>query len=55
MFNNNSDCYYYYKLFNDIIGNRLQGLKWIIKKSSVSKYNIKNINYWKYFIWIKNI
>lgn len=41
MFDNNLDCFYYYKLFNDVIGNRLQGLKWIIKKSSISKYNIK--------------
>ena len=43
MFDNNSDCFYYYKLFNDVIGNRLQGLKWIIKKNSISKYNIKAI------------
>jgi hypothetical protein len=41
MFNNNLDCFYYYKLFNDIIGNRLQGLKWIIKKDSITNYNIK--------------
>ena len=36
------DCVFYEKIFNDFIGNLLQGTKWIISIKTVNKYNINS-------------
>jgi hypothetical protein len=36
------DCIFYEKIFNDLIGNLLQGTKWIISIKTVYKYNINS-------------
>jgi hypothetical protein len=36
------DCIFYEKLFNDFIGNLLQGTKWIISIKTVNNYNINS-------------
>ena len=36
------DCIFYEKIFNDIVGNLLNGTKWIIKKKYILKYNINS-------------
>ena len=36
------DCVFYEKVFNDFIGNLLQGTKWIISIKTVNKYNINS-------------
>ena len=37
-------CQYYFIFFNKTIGNKLQGLEWIITRDSITKYSL-DINY----------
>ena len=43
-FDSNIKCQYYFIFFNKTIGNKLQGLDWIITRESITKYSI-DINY----------
>ena len=37
---NNYDCIFYEKIFNDMIGNILQGTNWIITWKKIEEYNM---------------
>ena len=37
---NNYDCIFYEKIFNDMIGNILQGTNWIITRKKIEEYNM---------------
>jgi len=42
-FKNKFDCIFYQYIFQEYIGNSLQGTKWIIEKSTIENYDINSI------------